>query len=347
MTKITQSTNRNILIQFAGIIIIIAGMKEASSILIPFFLSIFITIIFAPPFLWLKSKKVPTILALFIVILGIILLGIILAVLIETSVTDFSKTLPIYKSRLSEFLKKTVLFTQNIGIKMPDQILLDYFDPGSLMGLVGKMLSGVGGILSNTLLIILTVIFMLLESIELPQKLVNSFKNPQKSVTQLKKFTENIKQYMIIKSIISLCTGIIISLWLFILGVDYPILWGLLAFLLNYVPTIGSIIAAVPAVLLTMIQLGMGSTLLVAIGYLAVNFIMGNIIEPRYMGKGLGLSTLVVFLSLIFWGWIFGAIGMLLSVPLTMVVKIALDSNPETKWLSNLISPMEPVSKNS
>jgi predicted PurR-regulated permease PerM len=142
-----------------------------------------------------------------------------------------------------------------------------------------------------------------------------------------------------IKTWTSMLTGVLVSLWLWLLGVDHAQLWGVMAFLLNYVPNIGSFIAAVPAVLLALVQLGPGSALLAALGYLVVNIIIGNVIEPRFMGKGLGLSTLVVFLSLVFWGWVLGPVGMLLSVPLTITVKLALDSKPETRWLGVLLGP--------
>jgi predicted PurR-regulated permease PerM len=114
-------------------------------------------------------------------------------------------------------------------------------------------------------------------------------------------------------------------------------LWGLLALLLNYIPNIGSILASVPAILLALIQLGVGKAVIVLVGYLVINIIIGNVLEPKIMGRGLGLSTLVVFLSLVFWGWVFGPVGMLLSVPLTMTVKIALDSNEDTRWISTLL----------
>jgi len=135
-------------------------------------------------------------------------------------------------------------------------------------------------------------------------------------------------------------TGLIIAIAMWIIGVDYPVLWGVLAFMLNFVPNIGSIIAAVPAVLLAMVQLGLPSALVVAAVYVAVNVLIGNIVEPRFMGKGLGLSTLVVFVSLVFWGWVLGPVGMLLSVPLTITVKLALDSKPETQWLGHLLGPV-------
>jgi predicted PurR-regulated permease PerM len=135
----------------------------------------------------------------------------------------------------------------------------------------------------------------------------------------------------------SLATGVMVWLWLTILGVDYPILWGLLAFMFNYVPNIGSIIAAIPAILLTSVQAGYGTAFLTAGGYIVFNVSISNLIEPRFMGSGLGISTLVVFLSLIFWGWVLGPVGMLLSIPLTMTMKIALSCSEETSWISTLI----------
>jgi len=143
--------------------------------------------------------------------------------------------------------------------------------------------------------------------------------------------------YMIIKTIISLIAGVIIGLWLFILGVDFPILWGFVAFLLHFVPNVGQIIAAIPAVLLALIQLGLGPAALTAAGYLIVGFTLGNVVEPRLMGRQLGLSTLVVFLSLMVWGGLLGPIGVILCVPLTMTMKFAFESNPSTRWMGILL----------
>ena len=123
------------------------------------------------------------------------------------------------------------------------------------------------------------------------------------------------------------------------LGWDYPVLRGLLAFLLNYVPNIGSIIAAVPAVLSAAVQLGSGAALQSAAAYLVANVLVGSIVEPRFMGRGLGLSALVVFLSLVFWGWVLGPVDMFLSVPLTMMINVALDSRPGTHWITVLLGP--------
>ena len=144
---------------------------------------------------------------------------------------------------------------------------------------------------------------------------------------------------MAIKTLISLFTGAVVAVFVFIMGLDYPLLWGMLAFALNYVPNIGSIIAAVPAVLLAVIQIGLVKAMIIATGYVIINLAMGSVIEPRFMGKSLGLSTMVVFLSLLFWGWILGPVGMLLSVPLTITAKIALDSREESRWIAVLLGP--------
>jgi predicted PurR-regulated permease PerM len=148
---------------------------------------------------------------------------------------------------------------------------------------------------------------------------------------------------MAIKTSISLATGILVGSLLSVVGLDYFLLWGLLAFLLNYIPTIGSFIAAVPAILLAIVQLGFGDAMVIAAGYLVINTLMGNIIEPRFMGKGLGLSTLVVFFSLIFWGFILGPVGMLLSVPLTMTIKFAAEGSEDTRWISILLGSERPA----
>jgi predicted PurR-regulated permease PerM len=153
----------------------------------------------------------------------------------------------------------------------------------------------------------------------------------------LAQFSDSVHSYLGIKAAISLVTGLLIFIWLSILGVDYAVLWGLLAFLLNFVPTVGSFIAAVPAVLLAVVQLGLLHAGLTLAGFVVVNLVMGNMIEPRWMGRGLNLSPLVVFVSLVLWGWVLGPVGMLLSIPLTIMIKIALESQQETRWIGIML----------
>ena len=327
------------ILTMAALVIIVAGMRAAQAIIIPFLLSGFISIICGPPLVWLRKKGLPTILAILVVILGVSLLGLLITALIGSSVNDFNQELPVYQAKLDSMTAQLASLLGNFGVNIEDKTLGEYIDPGATMHFAAKLLSGFGNVLSNAFIIMITVIFILLEASSFRAKIQNAFadRRPGFSLAAFDHFIDSVNQYMAIKTWVSLATGIFIAAWLAVLKVDYPLLWGLLAFLLNYVPNIGSIIAAIPATLLALIQLGPTAALLAAGGYALVNIVIGNVIEPRFMGKGLGLSTLVVFISLAFWGWVLGPVGMLLSVPLTMTVKIALSSSEETRWLSTMM----------
>ena len=199
------------------------------------------------------------------------------------------------------------------------------------------MLNGLGGVLTNTFFVFLTFLFILSEAAGFPNKLRALSEDGNGDLSKYTEITDGVNRYLGIKTLTSAATGVIIAFWLMFQGVDYPVMWGVFAFLLNYIPNIGSIIAAVPAVLLALIQLGAGSALVAALGFLLVNVLVGSVVEPKIMGRGIGLSTLVVFLSLAFWGWVLGPVGMLLSVPLTMAVKIALGGKESTQWISILL----------
>lgn len=345
-TNISERRATRPLIALAALVVVVAGMRAAEAILVPFLLSVFLAIICAPPLLWLKEKKVPTAVALATVIAGITLVLLLVGLVVGDSVQDFTSDLPRYQQHLQERMAPILEWLSSLGVTMPTQNATDFLEAGRLLNTVAATLTGLGGALANTFLIILTVIFILLETSEFTDKLRAAFGPTSGSVETLKRFTGTVKHYMALKTIISLATGVIITVWLWIIGVDFPVLWGLLAFLFNYVPNIGSIIAALPAVLLAFIQLGPGSAGLAALGYLVVNSVIGNMIEPRVMGQGLGLSTLVVFISLVFWGWVLGPVGMFLSVPLTMTIKIGLESAEGTRPIAILLgSAPEPVTK--
>lgn len=307
--------------------------------MVTFLLSGFFAIICAPPFMYLMRKGIPAWLSLIFIVLVICVIQLLLLMIVTTSVADFSNDLPVYQKKLNELSSQGFALLQSWGFDIPREKLKANFDPSAVFKLALSALGGLGSVLSNSFLIILTVIFMLFEGASLPNKLQRAFGENSGMMAHIERFLLTVKQYMTIKTAISLATGLMIYIWLRILGIDYPLLWALLAFLFNFVPNIGSIIAAVPTVLLALVQLGPLSAALAAAGYIFANMVMGNMVEPRFMGKGLGLSTLVVFLSLVFWGWVFGPIGMLLSVPLTMLLKIAFESSDDTAWIAILMGP--------
>ena len=326
-----------ILLTLASFIIVVAGMKAASSLIVPFFLAIFIAVICTPPLYWLQRKGFPKVLALVIILVAILAVGLLLGVLVGTSLNQFLKSLPTYQERLSNTTSPVIDWLQGKGIDLSKEVIGGTFGPERVLRLAANLLSALSSVLTNAFLILLAVVFILMEAADFPKKLQMALKRPEESLSTIEKFSRNANRYIVIKTLISMATGIAISLWLLILGVDYFILWGTLAFLLSYVPNIGSIIAAVPATLLALVQLGAGSAFLTVLGFLVVSNILGNFVEPRLMGKGLGLSTLVVFISLVFWGWVLGPVGMVLSVPLTSLVKIALESREETRGLAIML----------
>ena len=328
-----------ILITIASFIVIVAGMQAAEVIINPFLLAVFIAIISASPMFWLQKKGVPAWLSILIVVLGILLIGVIISTMVGTSVRDFSQDLPVYQAKLKSQTATIVAWLDKTGFNISRPALVEIFNPSAAMSIAATVLNSLGNVLANAFFILMTVIFILLEASSFPAKIQIAMGDPKSSLGSFEQFLDTVKQYVAIKTWISIATGICIALWLAILGVDYYLLWGLLAFLLNYVPNIGSIISAIPAVLLSAVQFGPGKALLVAGGYVIVNIIMGNVLEPRFMGRELGLSTLVVFLSLMFWGWILGPVGMLLSVPLTITAKIALSGREDTKWIAVLLGP--------
>ncbi|MEM7077767.1 MAG: AI-2E family transporter [Pseudomonadota bacterium] len=329
---------------FAALVIIAAGLKTSQELTVPFLLAAFIATIAATPMLWMQSKGVPAGISLPAVMVLMVVVVVLMGAMFAQSAAAFTAKLPFYQERLvvlqAEFFAFIAPLTGMFDIENPESLLKN-FDPNAALDLAGTTLARLGAVLSNSFLIVLTVIFILAEAASFPKKLAVVLKDPSRDLPHFAKFAENVNRYIAIKTSVSVFTGMIVTAFLWILGVDFPILWGLLAFLLNYVPTIGSILAAIPPVLLALIQLSPTTAGVVAIGFVVINLVMGNAVEPRFMGRGLGLSTLVVFLSLVVWGWILGPVGMLLSVPLTMTAKIALEANPNTEWLAQLLSPAD------
>jgi predicted PurR-regulated permease PerM len=262
---------------------------------------------------------------------------------VGTSLNDFVDALPSYQQRAQEQVATIKGLLARKGLLVTDKMQLEYINPSAVMRLAVGMIGGLGSALSNILLILLTVTFILLEASSFPVKLRAILGDPEQAFPQFTRFVDDIKRYMIIKTGISLSAGILIGAWLAILGVDSPVLWGFLAFLLHYVPNVGAIVAAIPAVALALVQLGIGHAALAAAGYLAVSLVLGNVVEPRLVGWRLGLSTLVVFLSLIFWGSLLGLIGVVLRIPFTMTLKFACENNESTRWVAVLLGPAVPA----
>jgi predicted PurR-regulated permease PerM len=322
----------------AALTIVIAGMRASTNILVPMLLAVFISIICSYPLNKMRLLGISKNLSILITIVSIFIIAFLLTLILGTSIGDFSDSMPLYQTKLEELLANIGSKLQRFGIDFDYTEWRQYFDPGVAFGFAESLFKGLRSALTNAFLIGLTVIFILLEIPLIDEEeMEKNLASPSNSQIIIQK----IQHYFGIKTMTSLVTGIAITLWLLIIGVDYPVLWGLLAFLLNFIPSIGSIIAAIPAVLLALLMNGASIALLTVAGYVVVNITIGNIIEPRVMGQGLGLRMLVVFVSLVFWGWVLGPIGMLLAVPLTMTLKIMLKNYEQTRPFALLLEGAE------
>jgi len=259
------------------------------------------------------------------------------AVLIGGTISSFSGNLSKYESTLTSLSDSFVKFLNDKGLNIHQDQLFSFIQPAKILEFTATALNTLVNMMGNTFLILLIVLFTLMEFGSFSVKAKAILIGTDESVSYISTILQNIRHYLGIKTLICLLTGVFVFIALLIIGVDYPLLWALIAALMNYIPNIGSIIAALPAVLFALVQLGLGGAFWTLGSFMIVNNVLGNFIEPRIMGKGLGLSTLVVFLSLLFWGFILGPVGMFLSVPFTMTIKIILEHNENTKWLSILL----------
>ncbi|HBS7258270.1 TPA: AI-2E family transporter [Klebsiella pneumoniae] len=325
-------------IMLGMLVIILTGIRFAADIIVPFILALFLAVIINPLVQLLVRCRVPRVLAISLLIGLIVMLAIVLLASLGTSLNELARTLPQYRNYLYEPMQTIAPWLQRMGFTVSVVELNKYIDPNAVMTLVTSLLTQLSNAMSSIFLLLLTVVFMLLEVPQLPAKLQQLMSRPVEGMGAIQRAIDSVSHYLVLKTAISLITGLVVWGMLVLLDVRFAFMWGLLAFALNYIPNIGSVLAAIPPILQVLVFGVLYEALVVLAGYLIVNLVFGNILEPRIMGRGLGLSTLVVFLSLIFWGWLLGPVGMLLSVPLTIIVKIALEQTSGGQSIAFLLS---------
>ena len=305
--KQIESNGSSLLTSLAALFIVIYALQAATTLIIPFLLAIFLALITLKPLFWLQSKKIPAFIAALIIVASMMTILLFIGSVLGTSIAEFTVALPSYQARLDIILDSLIGAVPNfLSISEANLNISQIIDPGWAMGLAATVLNALRDVLTNAFLIMFTMIFILLEVSAFEVKLLAAFKRKKDSFVRQKMYVNNLGRYLGIKTIVSIATGITVTIATSLIGLDFPFLWGMFAFLLNYIPTIGSIIAAVPAVLLALVQLGVGDAVTTAMAFFVINLIFGNLIEPKLLGYGVGLSPLIVFISLFLWGWIFG-----------------------------------------
>lgn len=330
------------LIVMAALAIILIFLRLAAPIVAPLLLAAFIAIVASPLLGWMRRKGLPKWVALAIIILVLLDVGSIFALVTTGALEGLRESLPGYRERFTLLTQQFEYWLESVGITGSRDALSDAFNPANAIMIVRAALSNVSGALASGFLILLAVIFMLLEAPDLKTKVRKAFHLKEESEVRLLRASSALKRYLLIKTLTSFATALCVWILLWFFGIDFAILWTLLAFVLNFVPFVGAVLMTIPAVLMALLQTDLQTMILVALGYIVINTVIGNILEPRIMGRGLGISTLAVFLSILFWGWLFGTVGVFLSVPLTMALMIALDASPSTRPIAILLGPSLP-----
>lgn len=335
------------MLTLASLVVVVGGMKAASTIVVPIIAAIFVAVVSIPPTAALVRMGIRRWLATLTVFLIVVLVGLATAALVTTAATAFADDLPRYQVLLQEKVDAFVAWLQDKGVKIDGDQVDDVFDPNLLFPFIQQFLASLVGLLQDTVFVLLTVIFILMEATAIPSKIRMLVAHDAEDATieRWKGVLDDLQGYLVVKTFTSLITGTLTGVGCWMLGLPYALVFGLIAFGLNYVPSLGSIIAAIPPVLVAIVLEGPGTAIAVAAIYLTVNIVIGSIAEPRIMGRRMGLSPLVVFLSLVFWGFILGPVGMFLSVPLTMIVKILLEGTEDLKWVAIILGPGESTTR--
>jgi predicted PurR-regulated permease PerM len=330
------------LLNLASLVVVVAGLKLGAPILVPIAAAFFLALLSLPLLTWLEDRRVPHGLAVVLAVLANVALLTLVGVLVSTSVSSFIEAAPRYRDQLLGLLDQLVTWGESRGMPAARWVEEGLFDAASIVDLIGGTLKSVVSVATGLLLVVTIMAFILLEVAIFPAKLQAALGNRVQPLWRYARIRLEVQRYLLMKTVVSVVMGVLTGLGVWAIGLDFPLLWGLVAFVFNYVPNIGPVIAAVPALLLSLLTLGIGRTLLIAGLFVALHLGLGNILEPQLFGRRLGLSPLVVFVSLLFWGWVWGPVGLLLSVPLTVIARIVFENSRELRWIAVLLAPEPP-----
>jgi AI-2 transport protein TqsA len=334
-TALRQPSFLRVVLLLAALVVVFVGMRLAAPILNPIFFAVVLALLFSPIYAWLRRRGVPTPLALVIMLVGLTVLFLGIGGILGVSIARFSGEIGSYTGKLNGQLDNIQSLTKSLGISKAD--LHKALSPSALTGAIGAILSGVADFLSNLFLILIIVLFLLAEGPAMMNRLRASTATDHPQVERLAVFGQSVIRQLGLRAIVNLVTAAGVMILLLVLRVDFPLMWGVLAFFLSFIPWIGLPLAVAPAVVLALAEHGLTSALLVIAGVIVINILAENALSPMLMGRGLSISPTVLFLGFIFWAWLLGGPGAFLAAPLTIFLILMLETFPETRWLANVM----------
>lgn len=328
-----ESSLGQILLVLASTIIVLLGMRIAAPILNPLLFALVLSLLVSPLYSWLRRQRFPSWIALILMLVGLAFVFGLFTYIVTISIADLAERLSIYVGKLDTRIEALTRWLDEQGIETinPEQIV----NGSNITRLLQIILGAIGGLVSNFSLILMTTLFFVAEGPFMMRRLRRASSNPP--VERLTTFGESVIQQFGLRAIVNAVTGAIVAVLLFILGVDSALLWGILTFFLSYLPYVGTILAAVPPVLLALAEFGIGRAMAVGVIFTVANIFAENVLSPSLLSKELNISPTVVFLSFAFWTWLLGGTGAFLAMPLTFFVILILDSFPESRWLAEVM----------
>ncbi|MEI7057358.1 AI-2E family transporter [Nocardioides sp. CCNWLW239] len=333
-----------VLLGSASVVILVAGLQAAHNILGPIFLAMVLTIVVHPARTWL-ARRVPaglaTALSIIVVVVGVVGLGVCTVLAVARFATLLGTYAPVAKEKVDDL----TAWLAKVGIGSDEvEAVARSFDLSNLLTLVSGALNGMFGLLSTLVFILAMCLFMAIDATALPRQLTSIGRRRPALVRALASFAVGTRRYLLVSTVFGLIVAVLDTAALYFLGVPAPLVWGLLAFLTNYIPNIGFIIGLVPPAILALLDGDFKLMLAVIVVYSLLNVIIQSVIQPKVVGEAVGLSVTLTFLSLIFWSWIMGPIGAVMAVPFTLFVRaIFVEADPAKRWLMPLIAGSAPV----
>lgn len=335
----TPSGSTSLVVRAAAMVVLLGALKLATQLVVPLLLAAFLAIASAPIMFSLIRRGVHRYVAVGAAVLADVAFFVTMGALGKRGLDAFVSAVPRYQARVEVLRGQASGWLVAQGLPNLGE-LLPALRGESAPHIVTTAFTEVFSALSLLALVLLIVAFLLVELLGIEEKLRLVFKHPDLGIEQFRRAAAHVQLYILVKTGANALTGILVALWLAAFRVDFALLWGVLAFMLSYIPTIGTLLLAVPVLAVTLLQYGFGTALVVGVGYVLINTAIAALVEPRVFGQALGLSPLVVFVSMVCWGWLWGPIGAVLSVPLTVVAKIVLAYVEGYEWLSRMLGPV-------
>ncbi len=327
-----------LLVTLGGTVLVLAGMRAAAPIVGPLLIALLITIAWSPASHWLQRRGwPPTVAALTGIVVSLIGLALLVA-LVWSSLLGLQERLPEYEPRVAALQESGATLLAKLPFDSARLLSAEAIQPDALVGYAMGLVGGVTEAVGALALLGLLMAFMMLESVRYPEKLEAVLSATDETRARITSFGESMRSYIVINTAFGLIAGVLNTLLLLALGVDFAILWGVLSFLLSFVPNVGVLIALVPPTLMALLQFGLGRAIIVAAGFFAINFVVDAVIKPRFVGESLNLAPIMVVISLVFWGWLLGPIGALVAVPLSIAAKFLFEGFDDSRWLAALMS---------